>query len=67
MVRGILLNVQAINRKSDFSLIVLIIPVYQNEILQGTCDVTIYWKIDHQLFLLTFGASCINEGRSSIT
>ena len=45
IVRGILLNVRAIIKKSNITLIVLIILVYQNEILEETCDVTIYWKI----------------------
>ena len=52
-LRLILIDVQAINEKSDISLIGLV-TLNQNEILQETCDLS----EDHQLFLITFKAGC---------
>ena len=37
--------------------------VYQNEILQATCDCNLLLE-DKQIFLITFKVSCINEGIS---
>ena len=37
--------------------------MYQNEILQETCVCQLLSE-DHQLFLITFKAGCINQGIS---
>ena len=37
--------------------------MYQNEILQATCDYYLHQEV-HQLFLTTFKVGCINEGIS---
>ena len=58
-------DVRAIIQKSDISLIVSVILGYQNEIWQEVCDVYFLLE-DHQLFLVTFKANCINEGRFGV-
>ena len=57
------MDLRAIIQKSDISLIILDVPESN---FTSNCDCYFLLQ-DHQLFLRTFKAGCINEGRSGMT